>query len=132
MMKMFSAVATALALVPLVAGHGNMVYPPAWWDANGTGRQKPPSRLMVLEIRKINCSALHGHTTVAHRRTDAHETVPCSAVTVAPGASCSPGCGMATGGKIVEGCQSFCMWFSDYTLLDDGRSKARGEEAAAG
>eukprot|EP01050_Picozoa_sp_SAG11_P017500 SAG11_NODE_2530_length_3250_cov_2.524913_6_plen_106_part_00 len=45
------------------------------------------------------------------------------AVTVAPGASCAPGCGEATGGKIVDGCQAFCMWFSDYTLLDDGTNQ---------
>ena len=32
MMKAF-ALLTAPALV---AAHGNMLYPPAWWDANGT------------------------------------------------------------------------------------------------
>ena len=31
-----------LAIMPaLAAAHGNMLYPYAWWDANGTGRPRP-------------------------------------------------------------------------------------------
>eukprot|EP01043_Picozoa_sp_COSAG02_P051214 COSAG02_NODE_5362_length_4398_cov_2.083043_7_plen_35_part_00 len=30
-------VATLVIMPTLVASHGNMLYPYAWWDANGTG-----------------------------------------------------------------------------------------------
>eukprot|EP01050_Picozoa_sp_SAG11_P017501 SAG11_NODE_2530_length_3250_cov_2.524913_7_plen_63_part_00 len=34
--RIATAVAAALH-VGLATAHGNMLYPPAWWDANGTG-----------------------------------------------------------------------------------------------
>ena len=75
-----------LAAPALVAAHGNMLYPYAWWDANGT-------------------------------------------VGVYPGATCAPGCGEATGGPKVEGCEAFCMWFSDFTMLDDGVKTTLAEDS---
>ena len=46
-----------------------------------------------------------------------------------PGATCVPGCGEATGGPVVKDCESFCMWFSDATQLDDGVKTTLAEDS---
>jgi hypothetical protein len=49
------AAALALPNLPVTAGHGNMLYPPAWWDANGTGARDRREREFVNHVNFPVC-----------------------------------------------------------------------------
>jgi hypothetical protein len=102
MMKLF----TIATLPALAAAHGNMLYPYAWWDANGTVRRLLLARFVgpcvwsFLQRERANL-------------TPRRPPLLCQ-VGVYPGATCVPGCGEATGGPVVADCEAFC---SEYRAL---------------
>jgi hypothetical protein len=47
---MMLCLAGVLAMPALAAAHGNMLYPPAWWDANGTSERRHNHRTLQPSV----------------------------------------------------------------------------------